>query len=148
MTIDLRSACSDDYTFALDLYLKAIKPLAVAWVGWIDEEQEAQFANLWRPDDTKIITLKGEDIGWVEFRRTGDELFLKQLYITPKHQRRGIGSRVMRLLLEERRGMAKSMALFVLKNNPASRLYEQHGFKVIHETHSTLVMRRAMAEAA
>jgi ribosomal protein S18 acetylase RimI-like enzyme len=148
MTIDLRSACSDDYTFALDLYLKAIKPLAVAWVGWIDEEQEAQFANLWRPDDTKIITLKGEDIGWVEFRRTGDELFLKQLYITPKHQRRGIGSRVMRLLLEERRGMAKSMALFVLKNNPASRFYEQHGFKVIHETHSTLVMRRAMAEAA
>jgi ribosomal protein S18 acetylase RimI-like enzyme len=54
----------------------------------------------------------------------------------------------MRLLLEERRGMAKSMALFVLKNNPASRFYEQHGFKVIHETHSTLVMRRAMAEAA
>jgi ribosomal protein S18 acetylase RimI-like enzyme len=148
MTIDLRSARSDDYTFALDLYLKAIKPLALAWVGWIDEEQEAQFANLWRPDDTKIITLKGEDIGWVEFRRTGDELFLKQLYITPKHQRRGIGSRVMRLLLEERRGMAKSMALFVLKNNPASRFYEQHGFKVIHETHSTLVMRRAMAEAA
>jgi ribosomal protein S18 acetylase RimI-like enzyme len=148
MTIDLRPACLDDYVFVLDLYLKAIKPLAVAWVGWIDEEQEAQFANLWRPDDTKIITLKGEDIGWVEFRWTGDELFLKQLYISPTHQRRGIGSRVMRLLLEERRGMAKSMALFVLKNNPASRFYEQHGFKVIHETHSTLVMRRAMAEAA
>jgi hypothetical protein len=39
MMIDLRPACSDDYTFALDLYLKAIKPLAIAWVGWIDEEQ-------------------------------------------------------------------------------------------------------------
>jgi ribosomal protein S18 acetylase RimI-like enzyme len=64
----------------------------------------------------------------VEFRATEDEVFLKQLYISPTHQRRGIGSRVMRLLLEERRGMAKSMALFVLKNNPASRFYEQHGF--------------------
>jgi ribosomal protein S18 acetylase RimI-like enzyme len=147
MTIDLRSACSDDYTFALDLYLKAIKPLAVAWVGWIDEEQEAQFANLWRPDDTKIITLKGEDIGWVEFRWTGDELFLKQLYIAPKHQRQGIGSQIVRLLNEQAR-TAKSMALFVLKNNNAFRFYQRHGFKVIHETHSTLVMRRELTRAA
>jgi ribosomal protein S18 acetylase RimI-like enzyme len=147
MTIDLRSACSDDYTFALDLYLKAIKPLAVAWVGWIDEEQEAQFANLWRPDDTKIITLKGEDIGWVEFRWTGDELFLKQLYITPKYQRQGVGSQIIRLLNEQAR-TAKSMALFVLKNNPAFRFYERHGFEVVRETHTTMVMRRALAEAA
>jgi ribosomal protein S18 acetylase RimI-like enzyme len=138
----------DDYAFALNLYLKAIKPLATAWIGWVDDEQEAQFASLWRPNDTRIIVLDGEEIGWVEFRATEDEVFLKQLYISPTHQRRGIGSRVMRLLLEERRGMAKSIALFVLKNNPASRFYEQHGFKVIHETHSTLVMRRAMAEAA
>jgi ribosomal protein S18 acetylase RimI-like enzyme len=147
MTIDLRSACSDDYTFALDLYLKAIKPLALAWVGWIDEEQEAQFANLWRPDDTKIITLKGEDIGWVEFRWTGDELFLKQLYITPEHQRQGVGSQVIRLLNEHAR-TAKSMALFVLKNNPAFQFYRRHGFEVVRETHTTLVMRRALAEAA
>ena len=147
MTIDLRPACSDDYTFALDLYLKAIKPLAVAWVGWVDEEQEAQFANLWRPEDTKIITLKGEDIGWVEFRWTGDELFLKQLYITPKRQRQGIGSQVIRLLNEQARA-AQSMALFVLKNNPAYRFYERQGFEVVRETHTTLVMRRAMAEAA
>jgi ribosomal protein S18 acetylase RimI-like enzyme len=147
MTIDLRPACLDDYVFVLDLYLKAIKPLAVAWVGWIDEEQEAQFANLWRPDDTKIITLKGEDIGWVEFRWTGDELFLKQLYITPKHQRQGVGSQIIRLLNEQAR-TAKSMALFVLKNNPAYRFYERHGFEVVGETHTTLVMRRAMAEAA
>jgi ribosomal protein S18 acetylase RimI-like enzyme len=148
MTIDLRPACLDDYAFALKLYVEAIRPLASAWIEWVDADQEAQFASLWRPNDTRIIVLDGEEIGWVEFRATEDEVFLKQLYISPTHQRRGIGSRVMRLLLEERRGMAKSMALFVLKNNPASRFYEQHGFKVIHETHSTLVMRRAMAEAA
>ncbi|MGF9759362.1 GNAT family N-acetyltransferase [Microvirga sp. 0TCS3.31] len=147
MTIDLRPACSDDYIFALDLYLKTIKPFANAWVNWVDEEQEAQFANLWRQDDTKIITFKREDIGWVEFRWTGDELFLKQLYITPMHQRQGIGSQIIRLLNEQAR-TAKSMALFVLKNNPAFRFYERHGFEVVRETHTTLVMRRAMSEAA
>jgi GNAT superfamily N-acetyltransferase len=100
MTIDLRPACSDDYDFALTFYVEAIKPLASAWMEWVDQEQEAHFASLWRPTDTRIITLGGQgDIGWVEFRQTADEVFLKQLYITPEHQRRGIGSEVMRLLL-------------------------------------------------
>jgi ribosomal protein S18 acetylase RimI-like enzyme len=130
MTIDLRPAYSDDYTFALNLYFEAIKPLAGAWIEWVEADQEAQFANLWRPDDTTIITLKGEDIGWVEFRQTGTEVFLKQLHIAPAYQRRGVGSRVMRLLNEQAR-TAKSMALFVLKNNSAFRFYERHGFEVV-----------------
>ena len=114
---------------------------------WVDEEQEAQFASLWRPDDTRIIALNGGDIGWVEFRQAGDEIFLKQLYISPAHQRRGVGSHVIQWLLEERYRTAKSMALFVLKNNAASRFYERHGFEVVRETHTTWVMRREMVEA-
>ena len=147
MTIILRPACSDDYDFALKLYVEAIRPLASAWIEWVDADQEAQFASLWRPNDTRIIVLDGEEIGWVEFRQTKDEVFLKQLYTTPKHQRQGIGSQIIRLLNEQAR-TAKSMALFVLKNNPASQFYEQHGFKVVHETHSTFVMRRELIRGA
>jgi len=147
MAINLRSASLDDYPFALKLYVEAIRPLASAWREWVDVDQEAQFASLWRPADTHIIVLDGQEIGWVEFRTTEDEIFLKQLYITPKHQRQGIGSQIIRLLNEES-STAKSMALLVLKNNPAFRFYEQHGFKVVHETHTTFVMRRAMGEAA
>jgi ribosomal protein S18 acetylase RimI-like enzyme len=148
MMVTLRPARSADYPFALHLYVQTIKPLATAWMGWVDEEQEVQFASLWKPEDTRIITLNGAEIGWVEFRQTGNEVFLKQLYISPAHQRRGIGSRVMRLLLEERRGTAKSMALFVLKNNPAFIFYQRHGFEVVRETHTTLVMRRDLIRAA
>jgi len=148
MTITLRPACSADYAFALELYFEAIRPLAGAWIQWVEADQETEFASLWRPNDTRIITLDGQKIGWVEFRQTGDELFLKQFYISPRHQRRGIGSKVLGLLREEQHKTAKSMALFVLKNNPASRFYERHGFEVVGETHTTLVMRRAMGEAA
>jgi ribosomal protein S18 acetylase RimI-like enzyme len=149
MTTALRPAYADDYAFALNLYVGTIKPLATAWMEWVDQDQEAQFASLWRPDDTRIIVLDGrEDIGWVEFRQTGDEVFLKQLYISPAHQRRGIGSQVMRRLLKEQCGTAKSMALFVLKNNPAFRFYQRHGFGVVRETPTKLVMRREIVEAA
>jgi ribosomal protein S18 acetylase RimI-like enzyme len=146
--MNLRPASSDDYPFALRLYLETIKPLASAWIKWVEADQEAQFASLWRPNDTRIIVLDGEEIGWVEFRAAEDEVFLKQLYITPAHQRRGIGSHVMRLLLEKQRGTAKSMALFVLKNNPALRFYERHGFGIVRETRTTLVMRRELTRAA
>jgi ribosomal protein S18 acetylase RimI-like enzyme len=148
MMMTLRPARSADYPFAFNLYVRTIKPLVTAWMEWVDEVQEAQFASLWRPDDTRIITLDGQEIGWVEFRQAGDEIFLKQLHISPRHQRRGIGSQVMRLLLDEQRGAAKSMALFVLKNNPAFRFYTRHGFRVVSETYTTFVMRRAMGEAA
>jgi ribosomal protein S18 acetylase RimI-like enzyme len=145
--ITLRPALSADYSFALSLYVQTIKPLATAWMAWVDHEQEAQFASLWRPDDTWIMTLNGQEIGWVEFRQTGDETFLKQLYVAPLHQRRGIGSQVMRRLNEQGR-TAKSMALFVLKNNPAFQFYKRHGFEVVQETHSTFVMRRKLDRAA
>jgi ribosomal protein S18 acetylase RimI-like enzyme len=147
MAIILRPAQPADFGFALSLYVETNKALVAAWADWVDEEQEAQFASLWSPQDTWIIALDGEDIGWVEFRRTGNEIFRKQLYITPSRQRHGIGSRVVRLL-DEHGSPAESMALFVLMNNPAFRFYERHGFEVIHETHSTFVMRRAMAEVA
>jgi ribosomal protein S18 acetylase RimI-like enzyme len=147
MTITLRPAHADDYAFALNLYIEAIRPLASAWIEWVEADQKAQFASLWRPNDTRIIVLDGEEIGWVEFRQTKDEVFLKQLYTTPKHQRQGIGSQIIRLL-NEQATTTKSMALFVLKNNPAFRFYKRHGFEIVRETHSTLVMRRAMGEAA
>ncbi len=148
MMVTLRPACSADYSFALNLYVQTIQPLTTAWMEWVDQDQKPQFARLWRPDDTWIIALDGqEDIGWVEFRETQGEVFLKQLYITPEHQRRGIGSCVMQRL-EERCGTAKPMALFVLKNNPALRFYQRHGFDVVQETPTRFVMRRDRGVAA
>jgi ribosomal protein S18 acetylase RimI-like enzyme len=148
MTITLRPAGSADYPFALNLYVETIRPLATAWMEWFDQDQEVQFASLWRPNDTRIIVLDGEEIGWVELRQAENDIFLKQLYISPAYQRRGIGSRVMRLLLAERCRTAKSMALFVLKNNPACRFYRRHAFDVVWETETTFVMRREIGEAA
>ena len=104
MMINLRPAYSDDYAFALNLYIEAIRPLASAWIEWVDADQKAQFASLWRPDHTRIITLDGrEAIGWVEFRHTGDEIFLKQLlYLAQSISGVGLAHRSCGLLNEQR----------------------------------------------
>jgi ribosomal protein S18 acetylase RimI-like enzyme len=146
MMIDLRPARPDDFTFALTLYLETIEPYASEWSSWVHEEQEALFSDLWRPGDTRVIVLDGNDVGWVEVRQTEDEIFLKQLYVAPTYQGRGIGTHVVLRLLGDWTGIARSVALFVLKNNPAFRFYERLGFSVVHETKTKFVMRRAIIE--
>ena len=140
--INLRPARADDYTFALNLYLETIKPYASEWFSWVPEEQEAQFADLWRPADTRVIVLDGNDVGWVEIRQTGDEIFLKQLYVAPIYQRQGICTHVVLLLLSDCTGIVRSMALFVLKNSPAVQFYERLGFSIVRETPNKFVMRQ------
>jgi GNAT superfamily N-acetyltransferase len=140
--IDLRPAQADDYDFALALYVETIKPYTVEFMAWVDEVETARFARLWTPADTRIITLNGIDVGWLETSETEREIFLKQMYMTPAQQRRGIGSHVLRLLIQQWKQARKPVVLGVLKNNPARRLYERLGFVVVGETDMKFMMRR------
>ncbi|WP_457090458.1 GNAT family N-acetyltransferase [Microvirga sp. P5_D2] len=106
--INLRPARADDYTFALNLYLETIKPYASEWFSWVPEKEEAQFSDLWRPDDTRVIVLDGNDVGWVEIRQTGDEIFLKQLSVVPGYQGQGIGTHVTVLHGSDRARIVKA----------------------------------------
>jgi ribosomal protein S18 acetylase RimI-like enzyme len=139
-TIALRPAQAKDYDFALGLYVETIKPYTVAFMPWVDTVETARFARLWTPADTRIIALDGQDVGWLEASDTGPEIFLKQFYLLPALQRRGIGTDVMQRLLTEWR--ARSVVLTVLKNNPARRLYERLGFVVVGETDMKFMVRR------
>ena len=140
--VGLRAAAADDYAFALAIYVETIKPYTVAYLEWIDAEQTARFARLWMPAEVRVITAHGADVGWLQASETGPEIFLKQMYVAPAHQRRGIGSEILRRLLDRWEITKKPVVLGVLKNNPAGRLYERLGFAVTSETDTKFMMRR------
>ena len=140
--VALREACAEDYNFALALYTQTIKPYTIAFMPWIDAVESARFKRLWSLADTRIITLDGAEVGWVEATDTGEELVLKQFYIAPARQKRGIGTQVMDLLLKEWQSAGKPIVLNVLKNNPARRLYQRLGFATVGETDMKFLMRR------
>jgi len=54
----------------------------------------------------------------------------------------GIGSRVMRAVIDEAAYEGKAVTLGVMKINPARRLYERLGFSVTHEDQYKFYMRR------
>lgn len=89
-----------------------------------------------------MAEIDGVTVGWLRVTDAGDHVMIEQIYIEPVHQGRGIGSALLRRLVEEWRGSGKALRLAVLKTNPARRLYDRFGFHVEAEKETAWVMRR------
>ena len=104
--------------------------------------QRESFRQQWQLPEVRIITIAGNDVGWLQSALANDAIFLAQLYLDGRSQRQGIGSRVMRAVIDEAAYEGKAVTLGVMKINPARRLYERLGFSVTHEDQYKFYMRR------
>ena len=101
------------------------------------------FAQQWEWSQVRVLVEDGVDVGWMQsFVREGDELFVAQLFVDEPYRGRGIGTEVMRLLIAEAEGNEQAVGLDVVKINPALRLYERLGFRVVGEEERKYNMRR------
>jgi GNAT superfamily N-acetyltransferase len=90
----------------------------------------------------RIIVLDGSDVGWVQTIRKNEELFVVQMFVDGRFQRKGIGTKVMKRLISEATAFNLAVRLNVVRINPARRLYERLGFRVTHEDHRKFYMKR------
>jgi GNAT superfamily N-acetyltransferase len=90
----------------------------------------------------RIIVLDGSDVGWVQTIRKNEELFVAQMFVDGRFQRKGIGTKVMKRLISEATAFNLAVRLNVVRINPARRLYERLGFRVTHEDHRKFYMKR------
>jgi GNAT superfamily N-acetyltransferase len=137
----LRLAQPSDFAFCQRLYFEGI--------GWIIEalkldlaRQREGFGQQWRLAEVRIITVAGNDVGWLQTTPAEDAIFVGHLYLEGRFQRQGIGSRVMRAVIDEATRERKAVTPAVVKINPAHRLYERLGFNVTHADHHKVYMRR------
>lgn len=108
--------------------------------------QATNFRRLWKLTEVRIITLPGKnqakDIGWLQTAPRGDAIFLAQLFIDGPLQRRGLGTEVMHLLIDEAARAYRAVTLSVVQINPAVELYRRLGFRVIDRDSVKFHMRR------
>jgi ribosomal protein S18 acetylase RimI-like enzyme len=101
----------------------------------------AGFRKSWDVTQVRIITLDGTDIGWLQSFVKDDALFLGQLFVDGALRRQGIGTEVVKGLIEEAARAGQALTLGVVKTNPALRLYERLGFRTTHEDECKFYMR-------
>ncbi|MEN8503794.1 MULTISPECIES: GNAT family N-acetyltransferase [Paraburkholderia] len=136
--LTLRPALSADEAFLFDLR-KATMTEHLARAGEASDDAEHR---------ARVICIDGAPAGLLKAHRTDTEWVVVQLQISPEHQGRGIGERVLHTVLRAAQKEALPVALKVLKGNPAKRLYERLGFETIGEDDRQFHMRRAPRASA
>src|SRR4029077_20428968 len=139
--LTLRPAQLADFAFCQRTYLEPMRP-TIEKLGLDEATQLASFARRRQVEQVRIVMMHQQVIGWLQTAATDDALFLAQLFVDTSFQRQGIGSRLIRILIEEAARENKAVTLGVVKTNPARRLYERLGFSVTHEDQYKFYMRR------
>ena len=141
MKVTLRPAVNADF--------EACRRTYFAETDWINErlqlkrdEQESMFQKLWTPSQVCMIQADGIDVGWLQTVVSKSEHMLGQIFVDAPYQRRGIGTEVLRRIVEEASRLQLPIRLAVVKFNPSRRLYERMGFKVTHEDERKVYMTR------
>jgi predicted GNAT family N-acyltransferase len=145
-SVELRPATEQDLDFIFRLQKATMYDYVDQLWGWDDAEQQAYLLERFDPARERVIVLDGTDIGVMAIEERETEVFVSKLYIAPEHQCRGIGSQLLRSLLDRAWARDLPVTLRVMKSNPARRLYERLGFVVTGETDVQFLMRAVPPE--
>jgi GNAT superfamily N-acetyltransferase len=125
-----RAACEHDKPFLRWLEEVCMRDCAVAlWGVWRPCPEE----RLVLPDH-RIILSNGDDAGCVAKTAFADHIWVDRLYIAPRHQRRGLGSAVLRMVIADAAASGLPVRLSVLSTNPAVAFYIRERLRVYQET--------------
>ena len=141
MEVRFRAFRTEDFTFARGLYFETMRWAIERLFGWDEAFQQRSFAGWFKPDEVSIITADGTDVGWMQQRQDRDAIFLGSIYVIPTMQGKGIGTHVIRTLIDLAAARSQAVTLAVMKMNPAVSLYERLGFRVMSEDEYKVYMR-------
>lgn len=118
-------------------------------LGRYDEQRvRRRLRDGFDPAHTQVIEVGGAFAGCVALRPAGDAHWLEHFYLAPHLHGGGIGSAVLRALLDRCDRDGTRVRLNVLRGSAARRLYERHGFTLETEEAVDVFMVREPAGTA
>jgi len=139
--LHLRAVEAADMDFLRALYAQ-VRADEMAQVQWPDEAKRAflgeqadlqhrHYVANYPGADLLVIESGTERIGRIYVYRTPSEIRLMDIALLEGWRNRGFGSGMLRDLMDEARASGSEITLHVEPNNPAQRLYERLGFRLI-----------------
>jgi GNAT superfamily N-acetyltransferase len=138
--IGARPASEQDLDFLFAMHVATMKEYVDKTWGWDEAFQETVFRKNYVPANVQILTCDGQDMGMLIVEERPEDIFLRAIEIHPDYQRQGLATGIIRDLIAEGTQKMKPVRLYVLKVNPAKRLYDRLGFSVVEETPTHFIM--------
>ena len=142
--ITLRPVEAADDEFLVAVY-RSTRQAELAQVPWTQEEkdvfvraqfaaQKQHYAKEYPAASHDVICLGDVAVGRVYLARNVDALHVLDITILPEHRNRGIGSSVLRCIMEEARASRKPVTIYVESFNPSLQLFRRLGFEQVSES--------------
>lgn len=141
--ISLRPVTPGDTGFLREVYTSTRwEELAVT--NWTEEQkrefclsqfaaQDAYYRQYYPEARFDVILFDGIPSGRLYVDRWKREIRIMDIALLPKFRGRGIGTWLLRSLLEEAAQSGKSLSIHVERMNPALRLYQRLGFRIVED---------------
>jgi len=127
-SVALRPATPADSEFCFQLHKAAMGGYITAIWGWDERRQRDSHARSFNPGRWQIITASGTGIGMIDVEYRPAEIYLSRIEISPEHQGRGIGTRLIGALIDKARQNGQDLVLDVFAvNHRAQALYQRLG---------------------
>ena len=104
--------------------------------AFLDQQFQAQHAHYQRyyPQADWLVTARGAaDIGRLYIERWPSQHRIIDIALLPAHRGNGLGTALLRDLMDEATAAGKAVSIHVEKNNPAMRLYRRLGFETAED---------------
>jgi len=149
--ITLRPVTESDDDFLLGLYAST-RAEEMARVPWTAEQKDAfvrmqfeaqkrHYAAEYPQSRHDLICADGTPVGRIYLDRDASRFHILDITVLPQHRNAGIGSFLLRQLLQEAAESSKPVNIYVENFNPSLRLFKRLGFQVAEESGFQLLLK-------
>ncbi len=135
----LRPVADADRAFLVDLYGSVREP-ELAHVPWDDAAKRAFVEHQFAAQDAHyrahypgatldVVEVAGGRAGRLYVHRGPKDIRIMDVALAPAYRGRGIGTALLRALIDEAERSGRRVSIHVEQNNPARTLYERLGFE-------------------
>jgi ribosomal protein S18 acetylase RimI-like enzyme len=150
--VRLRPVEEADRPFLVDLYAST-RDEELGQVDWDDGQKRVFVEHQFSAQDLHyrqnypgatldLIEVDGERAGRLYVFRGKSDIRIMDIALAPPFRGRGLGTSLLRSLIEEADASGRKLSIHVEYNNPARSLYDRLGFKPVDEHGIYVLMER------
>jgi GNAT superfamily N-acetyltransferase len=110
--------------------------------GWGENIQRDFHAKAWQRKRPEVITCDNKPIGTMGVIENEDYIEIVQFFLLPDYQNKGIGTYLLKRILDKADDLERVVKLAFLKNNPVKSLYVRNGFQTVQVDERFYYMER------